>query len=62
MYNKEALQRAAEAKKSGIPVSLTICKKDYTLLYVDDMTKTDAEAVKKEIEAKKLKVDIVEKH
>ena len=59
---KEALQSAAEAKKSGIPVLLTICKKGYTLLYVDDITKTDAEALKKEIDAKKLKVDIVEKH
>ena len=57
---KEALQRAAEARKSGVHVSLRICKTGYSLLCADGMTKADAEAVKKAIEAKKVKAEISE--
>lgn len=56
----EALQRAAEARKSGVHVSLIICKTGYSLLCADGMTKADAEAVKKAIEAKKVKAEISE--
>lgn len=56
----EALQRAAEARRAGVPVSLTICKAKYSLLYADGMTKAEAEAAKKAIEAKKIDVKIAE--
>ena len=36
---KEALQRAAEARRAGIHVSLTIHKTKYSLLYAEGMTK-----------------------
>ena len=43
----EALQRAAEARRAGVHVSLTICKTEYSLLYAGGMTKAEAEAAKK---------------
>ncbi len=56
----EALQRAAAARKSGVHVSLVICKAGYSLFYAEGMTKAEAEAVKKAIEAKKVKAEIAE--
>ncbi len=40
----EALQRAAEAKRAGVHVSLKICKTEYSLLYAEDMTKAQTAA------------------
>lgn len=57
---KEALQRAAEARRAGIHVSLTIHKTEYSLLYAEGMTKAEAEAAKKAIEAKKVIAEISE--
>lgn len=57
---KEALQRAAEARRAGIHVSLTIHKTEYSLLYAEGMTKAEAEAAKKAIEAKKVKAEVSE--
>ncbi len=54
----EALQGAAEARRAGVPVSLAICKAEYVLLYAECMTKTEAEAAKKEIEAQKIKAEV----
>jgi hypothetical protein len=56
----EALQRAAEARRAGVPVSLTICKAKYSLLYAEGMTKAEAEEAKKAIEAKKVKAEVSE--
>ena len=56
----EALQRAAEAKRLGINVSLIIYKAEYSLLYDKGMTKAEAEVAKKLIEAKKVKAEISE--
>lgn len=56
----EALQRAAEARRAGVHVSLTICKTEYSLLYAGGMTKAEAEAAKKAIEAKKVIAEISE--
>ena len=56
----EALQRAAEARRAGVHVSLTICKTEYSLLYAGGMTKAEAEAAKKAIEAKKVKAEVSE--
>ena len=56
----EALQRAAEARREGVHVSLTICKTEYSLLYAEGMTKAEAEAAKKAIEAKKVKAEVSE--
>ena len=56
----EALQRAAEASGAGVHVSLTICKTEYSLLYAEGMTKAEAEAAKKAIEAKKVKAEVSE--
>ena len=56
----EALQRAAEASRAGVHVSLTICKTEYSLLYAEGMTKAEAEAAKKAIEAKKVKAEVSE--
>ena len=56
----EALQRAAEASRAGVHVSLTICKTEYSLLYAGGMTKAEAEAAKKAIEAKKVKAEVSE--
>lgn len=56
----EALQRAAEARRAGVRVSLTICKTEYNLLYAEGMTKAEAEAAKKAIEAKKVKAEVSE--
>jgi hypothetical protein len=54
------LQRAAEASRVGVHVSLTICKTEYSLLYAEGMTKAEAEAAKKAIEAKKVKAEVSE--
>ena len=56
----EALQRAAEAKRAGVHVSLIICKTEYSLLYAEGMTKAEAEAAKKAIEAKKVNAEVSE--
>lgn len=56
----EALQRAAEAKRAGVTVSLAIKKMEYSLLYAEGMTKTDAEEVKRAIEAKKVRAEVSE--
>ncbi len=56
----EALQRAAEAKRAGVHVSLKICKTEYSLLYAEDMTKAEAEAARKAIEAKKVNAEVSE--
>lgn len=56
----EALQKAAEARKAGVHVSLAICKTGYNLLYAEGMTKAEAEAAKKAIEAKKINAKIAE--
>lgn len=56
----EALQKAAEARRAGVHVSLTICNNKYSLLYADSMTKAGAEAAKKAIEAKKVDVKVSE--
>lgn len=56
----EALQKAAEARKAGVNVSLTIGKAGYSLLYAEGMTKTEAEAAKKAIEAKKVNAEVSE--
>ena len=56
----EALQRAAEARRAGVHVSLTICKTEYSLLYAGGMTKAEAEAAKKAIEAEKVKAEVSE--
>lgn len=56
----EALQGAAEARRAGVHVSLTICNNKYSLLYADGMTKAEAEVVKKAIEAKKVNVQVSE--
>ena len=56
----EALQRAAEARRAGVHVSLTICKTEYSMLYAEGMTKAEAEAAKKAIEAKKVKAEVSE--
>lgn len=56
----EALQRAAEARRAGVHVSLTICKTEYSLLYAEGMTKAEAEAAKKAIEAQKVKAEVSE--
>ncbi len=55
----EALQRAAEASRAGVHVSLTI-KTEYSLLYAEGMTKAEAEAAKKAIEAKKVNAEVSE--
>ena len=49
----EALQRAAEAKRAGVHVSLKICKTEYSLLYAEDMTKAEAEAAKRQSRRKR---------
>lgn len=54
------MQRAAEARRAGVHVSLTICKTEYSLLYAGGMTKAEAEAAKKAIEAKKVKAEVSE--
>ena len=54
------MQRAAEARRAGVHVSLTICKTEYSLLYAEGMTKAEAEAAKKAIEAKKVKAEVSE--
>ena len=56
----EALQRAAEARRAGVHVSLAMKKTEYSLLYAEGMTKADAEAAKKAIEAKKVKAEVSE--
>ncbi len=56
----EALQRAAEARRAGVHVSLTIHKTEYSLLYAEGMTRAEAEAAKKAIEAKKVKAEVSE--
>ncbi len=56
----EALQRAAEARRAGVNVSLAIKGKEYSLLYAEGMTKAEAEAAKKAIEAKKVKAEVSE--
>ncbi|MEY8519177.1 SPOR domain-containing protein [Lachnospiraceae bacterium 29-84] len=56
----EALRRAAETRSAGVHVSLTICKTEYSLLYAEGMTKAEAEAAKKAIEAKKVKAEVSE--
>lgn len=56
----EALQRAAEARRAGVPVSLTIGKGGYTLVHAEGMSKEEADAEKREIEAKKVKAEISE--
>ena len=56
----EALQRAAEAKRAGVHVSLKICKTEYSLLYAEGMTKAEAEATRKAIEAKKVNAEVSE--
>lgn len=56
----EALQRAAEARRAGVNVSLVIRKTEYILLYARGMTKAEAEAAKKAIEAKKVKAEVSE--
>lgn len=56
----EALRKAAEAKKKGINVALTISAEGYSLFYAEGMTKAAADAAKKEIEAAGLKAEISE--
>lgn len=56
----EALQRAAEARRVGVNVSLAIKKTEYSLLYAEGMTKAEAEAAKKAIEGKKVNAEISE--
>jgi hypothetical protein len=56
----EALQRAAEARRAGVNVLLAIRKTEYSLLYAEGMTKAEAEAAKKAIEAKKVKAEVSE--
>lgn len=56
----EELQKAAEARKAGINVSLTIKNAEYRLIYAENMTKAAAEAAKKAIEEKKIKAEISE--
>ena len=56
----EALQRAAEASRADVHVSLTLCKTEYSMLYAEGMTKAEAEAAKKAIEAKKVKAEVSE--
>lgn len=56
----EALQSAAKARRAGIPISLVINKTEYSLLYAEGLTKAEAEAAKKEIEAKKVKAEVSE--
>ena len=56
----EALQRAAEARRAGVHVSLTIRNTEYSLIYADGMTKAEAESAKKAIEAKKVDAEISE--
>ena len=54
----KAIQQVAEAKRSGINVALTIKDAKYTLLYSENMTKEEAEAAKRVIEARKIKADV----
>jgi len=56
----EAIQRAAEARRAGVHVSLAINKTEYSLLYAEGMTKAEAEAAKKAIEAKKVNAEVSE--
>lgn len=56
----KALKEAAEVKGKGINVSIIISNAEYTLLYSDGLTKSEAERVKKEIEAKKIKAEVSE--
>lgn len=56
----EALQRAAEARMAGVPVSLAINKTEYSLLYAKGMIKAEAEAAQKAIEAKKVRAEVSE--
>lgn len=56
----EALQRAAELRRAGTPVSLAIKGTEYSLFYAKDMTKNKVETVNKVIEAKKKKVEVDE--
>lgn len=56
----EALQKAAEARRAGVYVSLAINKTEYSLLCTEGMTKAEAEAAKKVIEAKKVNAEIAE--
>lgn len=56
----EAMQRAAEARRAGVHVSLAINKTEYSLLYAEGMTKAEAEAAKKAIEAKKVNAEVSE--
>lgn len=56
----EALQRAAEARRAGVNVSLVIKKAEYSLLYAEGMTKAEAETAKTAIEAKKIKAEVSE--
>ena len=54
----EALQRAAEARRAGVNVSLAIGKSGYGLLYAEGMTEEEAETARKALEAKKVKAEI----
>ena len=54
----EALQRAAEARRAGVKVSLVIGKPGYGLLYAEGMTEEEAEAARKSLEAKKVKAEV----
>lgn len=56
----EALERAAEARKAGIHVSIIIKKTGYCLFCVEGISKTEAEEIKKRIEGKRIKVEISE--
>lgn len=56
----EAIQRAAEVRRAGVHVSLEINKTEYSLLYAEGMTKAEAEATKKAIEAKKVNAEVSE--
>ena len=56
----EALQSAAEARKAGVNVALSIGRAGYSLLYAEGMTKAAADAAKKAIEAKKVKAEVSE--
>lgn len=56
----EALQKAAEARRAGVSVSLIINKTEYSLLYAGGMGKAEAEEAKKAIEAKNVKAEVFE--
>ncbi len=57
----EALEKAAEARRAGVYVSIVIKETGYCLLCAEGILKAEAEEAKKKIEAKGIKAEVSEK-